>query len=219
MAKYHENLKYHEDEKAKHKITSEQILFLQKLQNEMNTQDNCSQADPRYWVIKGSERLYHVEEADGYELYNKEAAEVVAENTKDICEYIKDNLLEQICENHGIEYQIYTEESIFGDDHICIKCTDSDGEEYIQELENLDEIQEWLEETGYDEYTVISYKTIPKIYENVMFLTQTDAELHLRANYYHYSEDAHTYAMTAWRSRRVEELIKILQTVDWEECK
>ena len=48
-----------------------------------------------------------------------------------------------------------------------------------------------------------------------MFLTQKDAENHLIANYYHYSDDAHTYAMTSWRSNRVEKLIDILQSVDF----
>lgn len=48
-----------------------------------------------------------------------------------------------------------------------------------------------------------------------MFLTQIDAENHLRANHYHYSEDAHTYAMTAWRDPRMDKLIEILQEVEW----
>ena len=42
MAKYHENLKYHKDEVAKHKITSEEIQFLKDLQKELNTQGPVS---------------------------------------------------------------------------------------------------------------------------------------------------------------------------------
>lgn len=84
------------------------------------------------------------------------------------------------------------------------------------ELSDINDIQEWLNEHGYD-YEVISYKIIPKIYKDTMFLTQKDAEEHLKANDYHYSADAHTYAMTAWRSPRVAKLIEILQKVDWNE--
>lgn len=69
MAKYHEHIEYHEDTREKHEITKEELDFLLKLQKEMNTQDDVSQAEPRYWVIKGSEKLYRVEDdIDGYEL-------------------------------------------------------------------------------------------------------------------------------------------------------
>jgi hypothetical protein len=136
MAVYHKGLKYHKDETEKHEITGEELEFLYNLQKEMNTQDHVSQADPRFWVIKGSEKLHRVE-----------------------------------CEEDGIEL--------------------------------------------YDEYEAIPYKIIPKIYEDTMFLTQKAAEEHLRGNSHHYSEDAHTYAMTAWRSPDVDKLWKILQTVDF----
>lgn len=49
---------YHEDTVEKHEITKEEILFLKELQKEMNTQDTVCQADPRFWVIEGSERVY-----------------------------------------------------------------------------------------------------------------------------------------------------------------
>lgn len=216
MAVYHKNLKYHEDDIEKHVLTNEEKSFLSELQQELNTQDNVGQANPRFWVIKGSEKLYHVDEADGFELYDEDACEVIAENTKDICEYINDNLLEEINENR-LEKEKYTvtfETSVFGNNTICVSWTDEDGDERREELSDLDDIQEWLNSNGYS-YEVISYKLIPKIYENTMFLTQKDAEEHLRANYYHYSGDAHTYAMTAWRSQRMEKLIEILQKTDW----
>lgn len=82
-------------------------------------------------------------------------------------------------------------------------------------LETAEEITEWLEDKGYDEYEAIPYKIVPKIYENTMFITQKDAEEHLRKNDYHYSDDAHTYAMTAWRTPEIEKLWKILRTVDF----
>lgn len=214
MAKYHKCLKYHDDETEKHEITEEERAFLKELQKEINTQDHVSQADPRFWVIKGTERLYNVDDADGYELYDKEDCESVASDIPGICEYIKNNLLDEINKESGLEFTLEIKEGVFERDSILVTWND-DGEIETEELEDMDEINTWLEERGCDEYDVISYKIIPRIYENVMFLTQIDAENHLKSNDYHYSDDAHTYAMTAWRSPRVEKLVNILQTVDW----
>ena len=56
------------------------------------------------------------------------------------------------------------------------------------------------------------------MYPNTMFLTEKEARKHLERNYYHYSEDAHTYCMVAWRSPEVEKLWKILRETKWD-CK
>lgn len=218
MAVYHKNLKYHEDKTEKHKITDSELSFLRDLQKELNTQDILGQANPRFWVIKGTEKLYHVDEADGYELYDSECCDVLADSTEGICNYINENLLDDINSNRldGEEFVVTFEHGILGNEKIVVKWLDGGNvdDEMIEELEDLQEIHDWLENQGYD-YQIISYKIVPKIYENTMFLTQIDAENHLRANYYHYSDDAHTYAMTAWRNPRMDKLIKILQEVDW----
>lgn len=49
-----------------------------------------------------------------------------------------------------------------------------------------------------------------------MFLTQIDAENHLRANDYHYHEEARTYCMYGWRNPRFERLINILSKTDFD---
>lgn len=49
-----------------------------------------------------------------------------------------------------------------------------------------------------------------------MFLTKEEAKQHLKVNHYHYTSKAHTYAMTAWRAPKVERLLKILETFDWD---
>lgn len=219
MAKYHEHLKYHEDTVEKKALTKEDLDFLKDLQKELNTQDNLCQADPRYWVIKGTEKVYHVEDADGYELVDS-GYDVLADTLEEICKYINENLLEEINENRISEERFTVEYEdgfgLFGSDKIIIKWNSPDyGFEQTEELESLEEIKDWLSEQGYDDYDVVSYKIVDKIYENTMFLTQIDAENHLRANHYHYSDDAHTYAMTAWRNPRVEKLVKLLQETDW----
>ena len=43
-----------------------------------------------------------------------------------------------------------------------------------------------------------------------MFLTETDAEEHLKANHYHYSHNAHTYVKHAFRAPEMEEFFKAL---------
>lgn len=216
MAKYHEHLKYHEDTVEKKALTKEDVEFLKDLQKELNTQDNVCQSDPRYWVIKGTEKVYHIEYADGYELVNSEY-DVLADTMKGICEYINENLLEEINETSGEEYTVEYESGLFCYDKIIVKWNSPDyGFEQTKELEDLNDVKNWLFEQGYDDYNVVSYKIVDKIYENTMFLTQIDAENHLKANYYHYSDDAHTYAMTAWRNPRMETLVKLLQKTDWD---
>jgi uncharacterized protein YqkB len=211
MAIYHKGLKHHADEIEKHDITKEELEFLIALQKEMNTQDHVSQADPRFWVIKGSEKLYRVEgEEDGIELYDTEGCSTDADGIEEIVKYIQENFLEDINSCYGDSYKVSVEKGIF---HDSIAIDNKD--EMFDELGTAEEITEWLHKFGYDEYEAIPYKIIPKIYEDTMFLTQKAAEEHLRGNSHHYSEDAHTYAMTAWRSPDVDKLWKILQTVDF----
>ena len=64
MAIFHKTLQYHEDTTEKRDISQEDIEFLKKLQLEMNTQDTTGTADPRFWVIKGSERVVDNENPD-----------------------------------------------------------------------------------------------------------------------------------------------------------
>lgn len=214
MAKYHKHLKVHEDTTEKHRLTVEEIQFLLKLQKEMNTQDHLSQADPRFWVIKGTEKEYGIESGyeDGSDLVDSENSTIYATDMESAAKFIEDNLLGEINGLDGVDRKIELAAGIF---HPCIRISWKDGgfEDYV-EFDNMEEVAEWLNEQGY-EYRVSNYKNAPKIYPNTMFLTQKAAEDHLRANYYHYSEDAHTYAMTSWRNLETERLWKILQEVDW----
>ena len=55
------------------------------------------------------------------------------------------------------------------------------------------------------------------ITENTMFLTLREAEEHIRLNGYHY-KNPRPFAMTAWRSPQVKQLIKILHEADWDDA-
>lgn len=213
MAVYHEHLRYHEDTVKKHKLQEQEIEFLTKLQKEMNTQDNVGQADPRFWVIKGSEKVYGIETGceDGSELVLD--TETVATDMISAAEYIRENLLSEINDTDGIQRSIELEKSFFHPS-IVVKWKEDDFEDYIM-FDHMEEVADWLNEMGY-EFCVANYRVEEKIYPNTMFLTQKAAEDHLKSNYYHYSADAHTYAMTSWRNPETEKLWKILREVDWE---
>lgn len=73
-------------------------------------------------------------------------------------------------------------------------------------------------EDVYSGTMIIGISIRPFMYPNTMFLTEKEAREHLKRNYYHYSEDAHTYCMVAWRSPEVEKLWKILRETKWD-CK
>ena len=177
------------------------IEFLKSLQHEMNTQDHVCQANPRFWVVQGTVKEYGIESgySDGATLSNTDN-ETNLENMKDICEYLIENNEENL---YGFEYDEFSD---------SISYTDDEGEEC--RLSDFDDVLNFLDD---DNYYIAYYRNVDKNYENTMFLTNAECKAHIKANYYHYPDDAHSYAMTAWRSPEVERLWKILQTTNWGE--
>lgn len=196
MAKFWENLQYHEDTVEKHKITKEEIEFLKNLQKEMNTQDHVGQAAPRYWVIRDYDKVL------GEKLDNPDGLVVYIDHER--------------CVN--IKYKIFQD-----DDYVIGKVKDFLKENSYDFFENdfddifdIDDLREWMSEEV-PESRIVEYEIIIKY--SGFFLTQKAAEEHLRANYYHYSDEATTYAMTAWRSEEADMLYKILHSVDFSKLK
>lgn len=212
MAVYHKHLQYHENTVRKHRLQEEEINFLMELQKEMNTQDNVGQAEPRFWVIQGSEKHYGIETGyeDGSELVLD--TDTVATDMISAARYIQEDLLAEINDTDGIQRIVELEEGIFHPT-LVVKW-EEDGYEDSITFDHMEGVADWLNEMGY-EYRVVNYMIERKIYPNTMFLTQKAAEEHLKSNYYHYSEDAHTYAMTSWRNPETEKLWKILREIDW----
>lgn len=56
----------------------------------------------------------------------------------------------------------------------------------------------------------VDYELKPYIVENSLFLTESDAENHLKQNSYHYSKEAHTYVMHACRAPALSDFFKAL---------
>ncbi|KEK23505.1 hypothetical protein [Bacillus gaemokensis] len=52
--------------------------------------------------------------------------------------------------------------------------------------------------------------------KHIQFLKELQQELLTQENDYHYTSKAHTYAMMAWRPPKVERLLNILETFDWD---
>lgn len=210
MAKYWENLKYHEDAVVKEKLSNDDIKFLKELQKELNTEDNVGTASPRYWVIRQPERIYHVDRdaADYYMFVDDDYEELTLEELKNYLEDVYDDNLKNVDIKDGVltfEYLNEFSEEI---------------ERYTIDFNNLplessysvDKVLELLEL----QVDVVYYKEVDATVDNCMFLTQIDAENHLRANDYHYHEKARTYCMCGWRNPRFERLIKILSKTDFD---
>lgn len=208
MAKYWEHLKYHEDTVVKERISNDDIKFLKELQKEINTEDNGGTANPRYWVIRQPERIYHLDEdeADYYMFLDEyDHQEMTLEDLKEKLEDLNDDNLKSIEVRDGVLTFEYFEEWL------------EEVEKYKVDYDNcyrdgLIKISELLE----FEVRVIYYSEIDVTVDNCMFLTQIDAENHLRANDYHYHEEARTYCMCGWRSPRFERLINILSKTDFD---
>lgn len=208
MAKYWENLKYHEDTVVKEKLSNDDIKFLRELQKEINTEDNGGTANPRYWVIRQPERIYHVDEdeADYVEFFDEHNRyELTLEDLKGKLEDLGDDNLKSVKVKDGVLTFEYFEGWL------------EETEEYMVDYNNTYRygITKILELLEFD-VSVVYYKEIDVTVDNCMFLTQIDAENHLRANDYHYHEEARTYCMCGWRNPRFERLINILSKTDFD---
>jgi len=171
---------------------NEEIKFLKELQHELKTQEIDGQASPRYWVVGDYKWIpTDVDNATRTSIF-----------TYDDCECME---LETYIDN--------------------LKESGDYTDEQMEELENIFDWQDdedtlkWIKENVTDDCHLVYEKKEHVIKENTMFLTKQEAKEHIRLNHYHYTKEAHTYAMTAWRSPQVEKLINILETFDWDSVK
>ena len=177
-------------------LSSEDIQFLKDLSYELNTQDHVGQANPRFWVIMDTKKVYGYDKEyrgyDGYEVVHDD--EVVADNLDDLLKYLDDI---------GMEIEITGDGLVKVEGYRCAKDVES-----IIGLIN-DALRYNFELVGYveEEYIV----------QDTMFLTLREAQDHIKRNYYHYSDKVHPYAMTAWRSPQVSKLIDILSKINPKE--
>lgn len=172
------------------------IQFLKDLQQELKTQETDGNASPRFWVIRDYRFVPGNDKYDsGYEerIYN-DGDRVKFHNFSDLKEFLEDIYGEEIEEDKTLV-------SLIND-----------------ESENFDELWEYVESNLNDNgfFDAVFVKEEEFIVPDTMFLTKEEAKRHLELNNYHYTSKAHTYTMTAWRASKVERLLNILETFDWE---
>lgn len=208
-------------------LTKEDFDFLIELQHEMLTQDHVGQAAPRFWVVAGTRREYRGSEygSDGEILIHD--TEEVADGIDEAVEYFLENYADEM-EQENISIISGTLENTYRvlkiDPTVDKEDEDyTEGEEVYFEvdlIQTIDELLEAMIDVGVIDndglYNSASYTNEHYRYPDTMFLTNRSCKRHIELNHYHYSADAHSYAMTAWRSPEVERLWKILDVIDWK---
>lgn len=165
------------------------IQFLIDLQAELNSQDNDCQASPRFWSVGDYKWL-----------------ECSSDNAERYSIYLP---------NDGESYEInYFLQEVLDRDELSEEAL-GDFSEISCEVSAFD----WIRD-HYDEGASLHPERKEHcVKENTMFLTKAEAKRHIELNHYHYTSEAHTYAMTAWRAPHVERLLKILSEFDFTQLK
>lgn len=195
-----------EQEYPKRSINVHDLGFLEQLQHELNTQPHLCQADPRFWVICDYEYREATEsdEIDAVELFEDGEGETMSLEEAVMRAY-KDEL-DFGGEDHAKEW--------LEDKWLELDENGAVQQKYLFTDTFRDVIEDYAE---HNMMQCVFLTKQRKIVENTMFLTLREAEDHLETNYYHYTNEAWTYAMTAWRSPDVAQLIKLLHEVDFNE--
>lgn len=174
----------------------EDIQFLKELQTELITQDNDSQASPRFWTIMDYRTVPTHEDygVDRTMYYHNDGDHTEFDTAEELKEFLSDYCLED-------------------GDHEELQNMIDDENTKFDEL--WDFVITHLNDDGY--FDEVPVKEESFVAPNTMFLTKAEAKRHIELNHYHYSPKVHTYAMTAWRAPKVERLLKILETFDWDQ--
>ena len=179
-------------------MKKEDIEFLSHLSEEFQTQNDnhkLYQADPMYFGIMTYD---WVATADGC----GEEYRVIVDSEYDVSlDELIDNLIADYGVKEGKSEKMARLELInchYTDD---LQCT---IRKYFRD-----------EDVDAEEFELYEAKREGTLAMNAMFLTCEDALRHLEANRHHYSNDAHIYAMTAFRSPSFERLHNIIKETDW----
>lgn len=195
-----------EQEYPKRSINVDDLGFLEQLQHELNTQPHLCQADPRFWVIRDYEYREATEsdEIDAVELFEDGEGEIMSLEEAVMRAY-KDEL-DFGGEDHAKEW--------LEDKWLKLNENGAVQPQYLLADTFKDVVEDYAE---HNMMKCVFLTKQWKIVANTMFLTLREAKDHLETNYYHYTNEARTYAMTAWRSPDVAQLIKLLHEVDFNE--
>lgn len=212
-------------------LSKEELDFLIELQHEMLTQDNVCQAAPRFWVVENKRTVPTAEEySDGYEIFDDNGCETVAHSMEEFIEYINEKYMPRglkVFYNNG-DAIMFESNRPFDEVDTLEELTEewqqSQSNNNVIDMYDYLTIEAFIDELNllpyvYEEYRLIYTREEWFIEPNTMFLTNRSAKQHIKANYYHYHKEAHSYAMTAWRSSEVKQLWEILDKINWQELK
>lgn len=190
-------------------INKKDIGFLKELQHELLTQDHVCQAAPRFWIVQGTVKEYNIDSrygCDGETLVNTyDGWQEIAESLEEAYKY----LTEEFEESEKYKFELISD---------SIEVYRDELEDNTEFLYDLEDVVNFINSHYEDErYEVCCYRNVDKNYENTMFLTNRECKEHIKTNYYHYPKDAHSYAMTAWRSPEVEKVWNILEKINCDE--
>lgn len=166
-------------------LSKEDIQFLKDLGKELREQDTDCQASPRFWTVGD------YEERIGGEGYGSEVKYLIPDWDYALLTF--DELKLRLLEDEDNDF---TPEEL----------------EEIKNIEYYDDILSYIRGCCEEPREVEVSKEHIK-HNNTMFITKQDAKDHIKANHYHYTKEAHTYGLTAWRSPKVERLWKILEKI------
>ena len=181
---------------------SKEIKFLKELQEELRTQETDYQAAPRFWTIKDYRMVPGNEAYDSCttSYFHNDGDHTEFDSVEDLKEFLTDYYLDDVHE--------YLDVDEINDLKEMLNAEDANFEELWEfVLENMNQ-------DGYYNECPMTEESFVR--NDTMFLTKAEAKRHLQLNHYHYSKKAHTYAMTAWRAPKVERLLEILETFDWD---
>lgn len=177
----------------------EEIQFLKELQQQLQYEDEHdydSQASPRFWTIMNYRIVPANEDYDsGYDqhFYN-DGDHTEFKNFTDLKEFLEEYFEEDVEQDKELQEMLNDENESF--------------------YELWEYVEDNLNDSGF--FSKVFVKEEEYVVPNTMFLTKEEAKKHLELNHYHYTSNAHTYAMTAWRAPKVERLLKILKNFDWD---
>lgn len=150
-------------------------------------QDNCGTAYPIYFVIRDIDwqACYHFEDADRY-----------------LCIYDT----EEIASGKDLE-ELF---AAIDKDHSDLPFPESWDKEDIK-LWGYSEAEAEQFAEKYSDYGCYILGQKKCYTEKNMFLLKSEAEDHLKANHYHYSNKAHVYCKHAWRAPRQDKFFESLR--------
>lgn len=174
------------------------IQFLKDLQAQMKWEDEHdydSQASPRFWVLMDYREVPANEDYDSTHMsyFYSDGDFTEFKSIEDLKEFLTDYYLEDD-ETNELEDLLNNDETGF------------------EELWGF--VMGSLNECGF--FDEVPVKEESFIVPNTMFLTKEEAKSHIQLNQHHYTSKVHTYAMTALRAPKVERLLNILMSFDWD---